>query len=66
MIYMLAFVLRLPPNATYPCSGLKGCCKGVSVVAQWVKNQISIHENVGSIPGLAPWVKDPLSLQAVV
>ena len=31
---------------------------GIPVVAQQVKNPTSIHENVGSIPGLAQWVKD--------
>ena len=31
---------------------------GVPVVAQQVKNPTSIHENEGSIPGLAQWAKD--------
>ena len=31
---------------------------GVPVLAQWVKNPISIHEDVGSTLGLASWVKD--------
>ena len=31
---------------------------GVPVVAEWVKNPISIQEDVGSIHGPAQWVED--------
>ena len=30
----------------------------VPVVAQWVRNLTSIHEDVGSMPDLTQWVKD--------
>ena len=30
------------------------------VVAQWVKNPTSIHEDLGSIPGLTQWVNNPV------
>ena len=37
---------------------------GVSVVAQWIKNLTSVHENVLLIPDLAQWFKDPALPQA--
>ena len=46
--------------------GAKYYKAGVLVVAQWVKDPSSIHKDVGLIPGLTQWDKDPALLQAAV
>jgi len=38
---------------------------GVTIVAQWVKNPVSIHKDVGLIPSLTQWVKELALLQSV-
>ena len=53
-------LLHLSPGQSIlvPMGYPKKAGKEVTVVAQWLMNLTSIHEVVGSIPGLTQWVKD--------
>lgn len=58
-LQVLALVCLLLPDlglVLWLLSGLR--FYGVPIVAQWVKNQTSIHEDPGSIPSLTQRVKN--------
>ena len=61
-----AGMLESPGGSAVTPQPLKMRQRGVPVVAQWLTNPTSIHKDVGSIPGLAQWVKDLALPQAVV
>ena len=46
-------------NSNFFLGGDKNGAFGIPVVAQWLMNPTSIHEDMVSIPGLAQWIEDP-------
>ena len=66
--YLEAVISLVPPShlKAVELSQLENAHIRVPFVAQWLMNLTDIHEDVGLIPGLAQWVKDPVLRWAVV
>ena len=54
----LAVYLQHQDAGSGPAQWVKGSSVGVPVVAQWLTNPTSIHEDEGLIPGLVQYVAD--------
>ena len=52
----LSWLSRSSQRSSY--HGSAGVPRGVPIMAQQFMNPTSIHENVGSIPGLTQWIND--------
>ena len=64
---LIYFPILAPPHyVQIPKTYLKISLHGSSHCGTVETNLTSIHEDVGSIPGLAQWVKDPVFPWAVV